>query len=63
MGPTMRAISCARWEALAAYCRKPLAQALLRELAWFEAGGERIIATLVLDVDGEFLGSSWRATI
>ncbi|WP_081481166.1 hypothetical protein [Saccharomonospora azurea] len=52
----MRAISQARFNALAAYCRKPLASVLTRELAWFEAGDERIIATLVVDTDGEYSG-------
>jgi hypothetical protein len=28
----------------------------MHELAWFEAGNERVIATLIVDVDGEFLG-------
>ncbi|MFC4532008.1 hypothetical protein [Sphaerisporangium dianthi] len=52
----MRAISRARWESLAAYCRKPPAQALSHELAWFEADGERIVATLIVDTDGEYSG-------
>src|SRR4051812_34820705 len=52
----VRAISRARWDALAAYCRKPLARALSHELAWFEAEGERVLATLIVDTDGEFSG-------
>lgn len=52
----MRAISRARWDALAAYCRKPLASVLSQELAWFEADNERVVATLILDTDGEFSG-------
>src|SRR5437879_6134852 len=52
----VRAISRARWDALAAYCRKPLARALSQELAWFEAEGERVLATLIVDPDGEFSG-------
>ncbi|WP_169949242.1 hypothetical protein [Microbispora sp. H11081] len=52
----MRAISRARWDALAAYCRKPLARAFSQELAWFEAGDERILATLIIDTDDEFSG-------
>jgi hypothetical protein len=52
----MRAISRARWEALAAYCRRPLASVLMQELAWFEAENERVLATLVIDTDNEFSG-------
>lgn len=52
----MRAISRARWNALAVYCRKPLAMALMRELAWFEAADEGVLATLIVDTDGEFSG-------
>jgi hypothetical protein len=28
----------------------------MRELAWFEAGDERVLATLIVDTDGEFSG-------
>jgi hypothetical protein len=52
----MRAISRARWDALAVYCRKPLARVFARELAWFEAADERVLATLIVDTDGEFCG-------
>lgn len=52
----MRAVSRARWDALAAYCRQPLAQALSQEIAWFEADNERIIATLIIDTDDEYSG-------
>jgi hypothetical protein len=52
----MRSISQARFEALAAYCRQPLARALAQEIAWFEAESESVIATLILDTDGEFSG-------
>jgi hypothetical protein len=52
----MRVISQARFDALAAYCRRPEVTAISRELAWFEEDGERIIATLIIDTDGEFSG-------
>jgi hypothetical protein len=52
----MRAISRARWDALAVYCRDPRAMAFVRELAWFEAADERVLATLIVDTDGEFSG-------
>ena len=50
----MRAISRARWNALAAFCRKPMAAAISQEIAWFEAGDERVLATLIIDDDHEF---------
>lgn len=52
----MRAISRARWDAFAAYCRRPLAAVLTQELAWFEADGGQVLATLIVDTDGEFSG-------
>jgi hypothetical protein len=56
IGVDMRAISRARFDALAGYCRKPALAALTRELAWFGAENERILATLIIDTDGEFSG-------
>lgn len=52
----MRAISRARFEAMVSYCRKPLARHYMQELAWFEAGGEQVLGTLVFDTDGEYSG-------
>lgn len=42
----MNRISRMRFEALAAYCRSPLALASAKELAWFEVGGERLLIVL-----------------
>lgn len=52
----MRSISRARWDALAAYCRHPMAQALSQEIAWFEAADENVLATIIVDTDNEFSG-------
>jgi len=52
----MRAISRARFDALAAYCRQPLATVLMQELAWFADAEENLLATVVLDTDDEFSG-------
>lgn len=52
----MRPILLARWNALAAFCRMPMAAAISQEIAWFAAGDERVIATLILDTDEEFSG-------
>lgn len=53
---TMRAISQERFDALSIYCRAPLAEALMQQLAWYEAANESILATLIVDTDGEFSG-------
>lgn len=50
----MRTISRARFDALAAYCRSPMANYMLQELAWFEDADGKIIATIVVDTDDEY---------
>lgn len=50
----MRSISRARFGALAAYCRSPMANTLMQELAWFEDADGKIIATIVVDADDEY---------
>jgi hypothetical protein len=50
----MNDISKARFDALASYCRDPLAAVLATELRWLEFAKERVLATLLLDTDGEF---------
>lgn len=50
----MRSISQARWNALAGYCRHPQAALLLQELAWFESRCGRVIASVVVDTDGQY---------
>jgi len=53
----MRHISKIRFEALAAYCRRPEHVLASEELRWFEAGSERVLATLIRDhIDGDFGG-------
>lgn len=53
----MRAILQIRFDALAGYCRRPETILISRELEWFEFGGERILATLILDtVDQDYGG-------
>jgi hypothetical protein len=50
----MKLISKARFDALASYCRDPLAFALAAELAWLATADEQVLATLMIDLDGEF---------
>jgi len=49
-------ISKVRFNALAAYARDPLVSLLAVELRWLEFADERVLATLILDSDGEFSG-------
>ena len=50
----MRLISKVRFDALAAYCRDPLVSMLAVELAWLASDDKRVLATLILDTDGQF---------
>lgn len=50
----MRDISKVRFDALAAYARAPQVALFAEELRWLEFADERILATLILDSDGEF---------
>jgi hypothetical protein len=50
----MKLISKVRFDALASYCRDPLAFTLAIELAWLATADEQVLATLMLDTDGEF---------
>lgn len=53
----MRRISLARFNALAAYCRKPPTLFFAEEVDWFEHGGERVLGVLIRDrQDGDFGG-------
>ena len=38
----MREINRVRFDALAGYCRDPMARLTAEETAWFEEGGERV---------------------
>jgi hypothetical protein len=50
-------ISKMRFEALAGYCRLPQAAVFSQELEWYEAGGEALLAFLILDrIDGDYGG-------
>ncbi|ORA62084.1 hypothetical protein [Mycobacteroides franklinii] len=51
----MRRITRQRWNAFASYCRHPAAPLLFQELAWFESADGCVLATVVVDVDGDFL--------
>src|SRR6266540_271554 len=55
-GTAMNDISKVRFDALASYARHPLASFLSVELRWLEFADERVLATLILDTDGEFSG-------
>jgi len=50
----MKLISKVRFDALASYCRDPLAFELAVELAWLATADEQVLATLMMDTDGEF---------
>lgn len=52
----MRAISRQRFDALSVYCRDPLAELLMRQLAWYEDADESVLGVLVVDTDGDFSG-------
>lgn len=53
----MNEISRVRFDALAGYCRSPMAWLAAEELAWFEEGSERVLGILIRDVtDGDFGG-------
>lgn len=53
----MREINRVRFDALAGYCRDPMARLTAEEVAWFEEGGERVLGALIRDVaDGDFSG-------
>ena len=53
----MREINRVRFDALAGYCRDPMARLTADETAWFEEGGERVLGALIRDVaDGDFGG-------
>src|ERR1700724_3170200 len=53
----MRPISLMRFNALAAYCRRPEIILYSEELKWFEQGGERVLGVLMRDyADGDFGG-------
>lgn len=53
----MREINRVRFDALAGYCRDPMARLTSEEVAWFEEGGERVLGALIRDVaDGDFSG-------
>jgi hypothetical protein len=50
----MKLISKVRFDALGSYCRDPPASVLAIELAWLATADERVLATLMVDTDGEF---------
>jgi hypothetical protein len=53
----MRPISLMRFNALAAYCRRPEIILYSEELKWFEHSGERVLGVLMRDyADGDFGG-------
>lgn len=52
----MKDISKVRFDALAAYARSPEVSLVARELRWLEFADERVLATLIVDFDGEFSG-------
>jgi len=52
----MKDISKVRFDALAAYARDPHVSLLAVELRWLEFADERVLATLILDFEGEFSG-------
>ncbi|WP_311215120.1 MULTISPECIES: hypothetical protein [unclassified Arthrobacter] len=51
----MKTISRSRFDALAGYSRAPSAAMFLQELAWFEAAAGRLLATIAVDNDGDFV--------
>lgn len=50
----MRLISKVRFDAIASYTREPGAPLWAMELAWLATEDERVLATLILDTDGQF---------
>ena len=53
----MRRISLLRFNALAGYCRAPMASLLSEEIDWFEHGGDRVLGVLIRDRhDNDFGG-------
>lgn len=52
----MNDISKVRFDALAAYCRHPMAAWLAKEVRWLEAANGQLLVTLILDTEGEFSG-------
>ena len=53
----MRTISLIRFNALAGYCRDPIARIISDEIAWFEEGEESVLGALIRDRnDGSFGG-------
>jgi hypothetical protein len=53
----MRPISLVRFNALAAYCRRPETFFVAEESAWFEHGCERVLGTIIRDLtDNDFAG-------
>ena len=53
----MQAIARGRFDALAGYCRDPMARVTAEEMAWFEYGGERVLGVVIRDrADGDFGG-------
>lgn len=55
-GFVVRDISKVRFDALAAYARAPEVALVAKELRWLEFADERVLATLVVDSDGEYSG-------
>lgn len=54
----MNPISRRRFDALAGYIRSPWSYLVAQELAWFEAGSEKLLGLASLDtVDGDFVGT------
>ena len=53
----MREINRVRYDALAGYCRDPVARLLAEEVAWFEEGDKRVLGAIIHDfTDNEFGG-------
>lgn len=50
----MKVIAKVRFDALASYARDPRMPLFGAELAWFASDDERMLATLIVDTDGEF---------
>jgi hypothetical protein len=52
----LKDITRERFNALAAYARSPQVALVAEELRWLEFEDERVLATLIVDFDGEFSG-------
>ena len=51
----MKATTLVRFDALAGYCRDPMARLTAEEVAWFEHGGESVLGAVIKDrSDGDF---------